>query len=310
MTKQANIDANLVAERLGQLFSLEHAFALDALFAALLVGVVCGMVGTFLVLRGLSLLGDAVGHATLPGVVGAFLVTGGKAAIALLVGALLSGAAAAAAVAGLSRGPRTRPDAAIGIVLTAFFGLGVILLTIAQGSPTGAQAGLDTYLFGNAAGIDRAQLWRLVAMSGVLIATLVAFWRPLALSTFDESFARSVGVPVRALHVGLLVALAATVVVSMEAVGVVLVAAMLIIPPTTALYLSSRLSVVATLSGLLGGVAGALGATLSYVLEGVATGPAMVLFAGLFFALAAVFGPRQGALWTSIRRRKLTEATS
>lgn len=304
MSDTSTIDGSVIWSRLLDFVTLEHAFALDAMLASLVVGVVCGVVGTFLVLRGLSLLGDAVGHATLPGVCAAFLLTGGKAAVALLAGALASGVAAAAAVAGISSGRRTRPDAAIGIVLTAFFGLGIILLTAAQDSPTGAQAGLDTYLFGNAAGIDRAQLIRLAILGSFVLAGVIISWRPLAISTFDEEFARSVGIPVRGVNVGLMVALAIAVVVSIEAVGVVLVAAMLIIPPTTAFYLSARLPVVASLSAGIGGLSGIFGATLSYLFEGVATGPAMVLFAGTFFVLAATFGPFGGGLVEWMRRRR------
>lgn len=303
MSSYTATDSSIIWQRFVELASLEHTFALDALAASLLVGVVCGVIGTFLVLRGLSLLGDAVGHATLPGVCAAFLFTGGKAAMALLAGALISGIGAAGAVAGLSRGPRTRPDAAIGIVLTAFFGLGIILLTAAQDSPTGAQAGLNTYLFGNAAGIERAQLVRLAILGGILLLGVALAWRPLSIATFDEEFAHSIGIPVRAAHIGLLVGLAVAVVVSIEAVGVVLVAAMLIIPPTSAFYLSSRLKTVALLSGLIGGASGVLGATASYIFEGVSTGPAMVLFAGFFFVVASVLGPRRGALVTLLRRR-------
>lgn len=281
-------------DRAREFFLFEYDFVLNALGASVLVGVVCGLVGTFLVLRGFSLLGDATGHATLPGVAGAFLLTGTQNPLALLIGALASGGAGALTVGVFSRGPRVRADAAIGIVLSVYFGIGVVLLTYIQDTETGRQAGLEQFLWGNAAAITQHQLWVLVAIGAVLCALVAVFFRPLSVMTFDENYARSVGIDTDLLEIGLLGALSVAVVVSIQAVGVILVAAMLIIPPSAGRFLSHRLvGVVAWAMGL-GAVSGALGAFASYVFEGVATGPGMVVVAAVLFLIALVVGPNGG----------------
>ncbi len=288
-----------------EFFLFQYDFVAYALGASVLVGLVCGLVGTFLVLRGFSLLGDAAGHATLPGVAGAFLVVGHQNPVALLVGALLGGGAGALTVGAISRGPRVRADAAIGIVLSVFFGLGIVMMAYIQAMETGRQAGLEDFLFGNAAAITASQFWMLAAIGGALCLVVVVYFRPLALMVFDEEYARTVGIRTGRLEMLLLGALSVAVVVSIQAVGVILVAAMLIIPPSAARYLSQTFKGVVLWSMALGAVSGALGALISYVFEGVATGPAMVLVATLWFGLALGFGPHKG-LWRRLgpgRRR-------
>lgn len=284
--------ANQLLARAVEFFGFQYEFAVNALLSSMLVGTVCGVVGAFLVLRGLSLLGDATGHATLPGVCVAFLLVGAKDIDALLLGALGAGFLAAILVGVLARGRRSRPDAAIGVVLSVFFGLGIVMLSYIQNSPTAAQSGLQSFLFGNAAGVTRGQLWMLAGISAVLLTGVVVFYRALMVTIFDATFARSIGVSTSVVEYGLLAALSVAVVVSIQAVGVVLVAAMLIIPASAALFMSARLPGVLVWAGLFGAVSGALGAFGSYIWEGVATGPAMVLVAGAIFGLALVAGPR------------------
>ena len=285
---------SLYIDRAREFFFFQYDFVAYALGASVLVGIVCGLVGTFLVLRGFSLLGDATGHATLPGVAGAFLLTGFQHPAALLTGALVSGGLGALTVGLFSRGPRVRPDAAIGIVLSVFFGAGIVMLAYIQEVETGRQAGLEQFLFGNAAAITQGQLWVLLGIGLALCVAVAIFYRPLALMTFDEQFARSVGINTMALEIGLLGALSVAVVISIQAVGVILVAAMLIIPPSAGRFLSRTLAGVIAWAMVLGAVSGALGAFISYVFEGVATGPAMVLVAAFFFVMALFFGPRGG----------------
>lgn len=289
------LELTLAAElsaRAAEFFSFEYAFARDALIAAVLVGSLCGLLGTVLVLRNMALLGDAAGHATLPGVGAAFLLVGAKHMDALLVGALATALLAAGAVSVLSRGKRSRPDAAVGIVLSVFFGAGIVLLSYVQSSPTAAQTGLQSFLYGNAAAVTAEQLVVLGVVAAVLTFALVAGYRPLSLVLFDEGFARSRGVPVSLVQAVVLAAVTLTIVVSIQAVGVVLVSAMLILPPSAALLVAKRLPAVLSLSALMGAVAGALGAFASYLLEGFGTGPTMVIAAAVIFALALVFGRR------------------
>lgn len=297
-------------ERAREFFYFQYDFVAYALGASVLVGIVCGLVGTFLVLRGFSLIGDATGHATLPGVAGAFLLTGYQNPAALLVGALVSGGIGALLVGVFSRGPRVRRDAAIGIVLSVFFGIGIVLLAYIQGLETGRQAGLEQFLFGNAAAITPEQFWGLVTVGALLCVAVGIFYRPLALMSFDEVYAKTVGINTSALEIGLLGALSVAVVISIQAVGVILVAAMLIIPPSTGRFLSGRLSMVVVWSMVIGGLSGALGAFVSYIFAGVATGPAMVLAAATFFLVALCFGPHGGLVTQWIRRRSRREAAA
>ncbi len=294
----------LVARAL-EFFTFKYDFARDALIASILVGALCGVVGVFLVLRGLSLLGDAAGHATLPGLAVAFILTGGLAAPALLLGALTSAFLASVTVGVLSRGARSRPDASIGIVLSVFFGAGTVLLTYIQRTATTSYAGLDSMLLGNVAGISSGQLLSIVVAAIVLIGGVALTYRHLLVSTFDSVFAASIGVRTRLIHYALLATLSVTIVVSVQAVGVVLVSAMLITPASAALFLSSRLERVLAFAGLIGAVSGALGAFVSYLGEGVATGPAIVLAASSFFLVCMIFGPRNGLArrWFNQRSR-------
>ena len=271
-------------EKASQFF--DYGFALDGLLAGTFVGAMCGVVGVFMALRRLALIGDATGHAALPGVCAAFLLTGSKAVPVLLVGALVSGVAANAAIAWLETRPRTRSDASIGVVLSVAFGIGVVLLGIAQASPTGAQSGLNSFLFGSVAGVSRAQVVALFLATLATVAGIAVLRRPLTLAVFDPTFAGSVGLNVGRYQLGLLVALALAVVVSVNTVGVVLVSAMLIIPPSTALLLTRRVESALVLSGFLGAFAGASGAFASFLYQGLSSGPAMVLISATLFAMA------------------------
>lgn len=297
------ISAAEVGARVVEFFAFEYAFTAYALAASVIVGLLCGVVGTFMVLRGLALVGDAAGHATLPGVCVGFLIlaaTGNSAQAealpVLLGGAFASSVLATVMIGVLSRGPRSRPDAAIASSLSIFFGLGVVLLSYVQNSPTGAQAGLGQFLYGNAAGVTSGQVLTLAVLAVVLLAAHALLWRWLVISSFDDTFAVAVGIPTRAVRVGILMALSVAVVVSIQAVGVVLVSAMLLIPASTALFFTKRIERTVALSAALGAAAGALGAVTSYVFEGVATGPAMVLVSGAMFGVALLVGPRGGLL--------------
>lgn len=273
----------LYGPRLVDFLSMRHAFAVDATLACMAIGGLCGLVGTFMVLRGLALVGDAAGHATLPGICLGFLVAGSKAIGALLVGAATSAATAVAAIAWIERGPRSRPDAALGTVLSVSFGFGVVLLSIVQRSPTGAQSGLNQFLYGSAAAVTRGQLWEIAVVTALLGGAVVAWFRPLALFCFDPTYARAVGLPTKRMQAGLLAGLTVAVVVGIQAVGVVLVAAMLILPPSTARLLTRRLSAMAAWGAAFGASAGFVGAAASYVFDGLATGPTMVLVAAATF---------------------------
>lgn len=282
------------------LLPLPYTDAVVAL-GALVLGVTAGVLGTFAVLRQRSLVGDALAHAALPGVAVAFLVTGAKDPAALLAGAACAGLVAAVLMVGIERSGRIRSDAAIGVVLSSFFSLGVVLLTaIAHGSDAD-QAGLERYLFGQAAGLAERDVVVTAVLGLGAVAVVAALFRPLKATLFDPAFAAAAGLPVRLLELAMTALLVVAVVVGVRMVGAILMVAMLVVPATAARQLTGRLATLLPVAALVGGAVGVGGALLSSRAE-VPTGPVIVLL-GVAVALACLaLAPRRGVLW---RARKL-----
>jgi manganese/zinc/iron transport system permease protein len=272
-----------------------------ALGAAIL-GVVSGVLGSFAVLRQQSLVGDALSHAALPGVCLGFMVAGTRDLGAIMAGALLTGGLAALTILALTRLSRLKTDAAIGISLSAFFALGVVLLTVIQGSGGASQAGLETFLFGQAAAILRSDLWIMGAITVAALAVVLALWKEFKLVTFDPTFARTLGLPVTVLEVALTVMVALAVVVGLQMVGVVLMAAMIIAPAVAARQWTRRLEHMVVLSALIGMVSGVSGAVISALGPGLATGPLIVLAASGIVLVSILFAPRRGVVWDALAR--------
>lgn len=243
------------------------------------LGFVSGCLGTFAVLRRQSLLGDAVSHAALPGVVLAFLLFG-RSPVVLLIGAAASGLTAMLLVSGVTRFSRVPFDSALAGALAVFFGAGLMLKSLSQG--TGA-AGIDRYLFGQAATLLPRDIW-VIAGAGALALTLLGlFWKELKLLTFDRDFAAGLGLPVVALDILLTGLLVLSIVIGLESVGVVLMSALVVAPAAAARQWTDRLGVMTLLAGLFGALAGAGGSALSHRLSAVGrtvpTGPTIVLCA-------------------------------
>lgn len=269
---------------LGQdVLTLRYDFMRYSLLGTMLVGAACGLLGCFVILRRLALFGDALGHAVLPGVMLGYL-WGGKAFFAIFSGAVLTGLLAAWLVAWIPRVSRHRPDTAIGVVFTGFFGAGVALLSVYQ---MGA-SGVTTFLFGRALAIGPAEVGYAAGMLGVVLVFVTLAYRPLVWLTFDPVGAAVQGVPVMALTGVLMLALTGTVVVSLPIVGAVLVVALLVIPGATAYMLVDRLAPMLLVASLVGAASSLGGLVLSHLL-GWASGAAMVLAAATFFALALVW---------------------
>ncbi len=274
----------------------------DAVVAlgALVLGVVAGVLGTFAVLRQRSLVGDALAHAALPGVCAAFLLTGVKDTAGLLAGAAAAGLLAAVLVVVLERGGRLRPDAAIGVVLSSFFSLGIVLLTAIGNRNDADQAGLDRYLFGQAAGLAERDVVVTGALGLVALLVVAGTFRALKSTLFDPAYAASAGLPARALELLTTALLVVAVVVGVRMVGAILMVAMLVIPATIARQLTDRLAVLLPLAAAAGALVGVTGSLLSARAE-VPTGPAIVLV-GVSAVLAALaFAPRRGVLWRARR---------
>lgn len=281
------------------------------LIGATLLGVTAGVLGAFAVLRERSLLGDALSHAALPGVAVAFIVTGAKDASSLALGAAVACVVGALAMVAIERTRRLAPDAAIGVVLAGFFSLGIVLLTYLANFNNANQAGLDTYLFGQAAGLLERDLVVMGALCAASLAAIAIAFRPLKVAVFDRDFAAAAGLPVRLIDLATTLLLVIAVIVGIRTVGAILMVALLIVPTIVARQLTHRLSRVLALAGVAGGLVGATGALLSQS-SGLPTGPVIVLVGFALATAAVLLAPGRGVAWRARRllrdrRRALAE---
>jgi ABC-type Mn2+/Zn2+ transport system permease subunit/Mn-dependent DtxR family transcriptional regulator len=282
------------AERAVRFFSFQDPSLRFALAGAILLGVCCGLMGCFLVVRKLALMSDALSHAVLPGVALGFLWNMTRDPLAIFVGAVLAGLLGAVVVQAIQWRTRHKEDAALGFVLASFFAVGACLVTMIQNLPGGNKSGLDKFLFGQAAAMGRTDVLLLAGVTVVVVGILAVFSKELVLTSFDAAFARSVGIPAQIFHYVLMLLLAFAIVASLQAVGVILVAAMLVIPAASAYLLTDRFHRMLLLAAGFGVITGAAGAFLSFVGRNLPTGPLMVLAAAAVFVLALFFGPRHG----------------
>jgi manganese/iron transport system permease protein len=266
---------------------LHYAFFQRSLLAALIVGVLCACTGSYLLVQRMALLGDAIGHSLLVGLAIAFAMGG-----SLFVGALVSGLVSAAAIDFIRARSPLKEDAAMGIVLSAFFALGIVLITLVQKDN---KIDLNHFLFGNLLAVTGGDLWDTGLAALLVLGAIALCYKELHFYTFDRLGAQAAGLPVRWLDWGLTTAIAITIVASMKAVGVVLVLALLITPPATAYLLVPRLHQMMGLGALLGCVSSLTGLYLSYFFN-LPSGPAIVLVASGLFVLALLLSPRQGLL--------------
>ena len=267
------------------LVPLQYDYMLRAIWVSALVGGVCGFLSSFVTLKGWSLMGDALSHAVVPGVAIAYII-----GVPFALGAFVAGILAAGAMAFIRAQSRIREDATIGIVFTAFFALGLVLISL---FPSGVD--LKVILYGNILGIAGEDIAQVVGISVVTLIVLGLKWRDLMLYCFDPNQARSLGLRAGALHITLLALLAATTVAALQAVGAILVLAMLVTPGATAYLLTDRFGKMLWISAGLGVVTSLGGAYASYFLNG-ATGGCIVTLQTLVFLVAFIFAPKQGIL--------------
>jgi len=267
-----------------------------ALGAATL-GIVGGGLGAYAVLRGQSLLGDAVAHAALPGIAVAFLLTGSKVPLILMLGAAGTGVAAALAILGVTQGTRVPYDSALALMLSVFFGVGMVLLTYLQRTAGAAQAGLDSFLFGQAAALVTQDVWTMAVLGGIALLAVGLFWKEFKLLAFDPAFGRSLGLPIRRLDAVLTTLLVVAIVIGLQTVGVVLMSAVIVAPGAAARQWTDRLGAMIGLAAAFGAAGGVSGALLSSAEANLPTGPTIVLCLGLIVALSLLFAPNRGLLW-------------
>ncbi len=270
-----------------------------------LLGASAGLVGSFAVLRRRSLTGDALAHAALPGLCLAFLVVGERSLPAMLFGAFLSGLAGIGCISALRRWTRIKEDTAIGIILSVFFGAGIVLSRCIQNlSVSGSKAGLDSYILGKTAGMIFQDVVLIAGLAAFCLAVLLLFYKEFRVVAFDPSFARVQGWPAASLDLLLMTLIAVAVVIGLPAVGVVLMASLLILPGASARFWTDeldRLLVLATIFGLLTGAVGTLISTRYSLLP---AGPIIVLTGTAWFLISLFFAPRRGAIarWMLARR--------
>jgi manganese/iron transport system permease protein len=276
---------------------LQYAFMVRGLLAALMVGGVCALLGTYVVLRGMAFFGDALAHAILPGIAVAYLLSGGAQG-ALFWGGLVAGAGTAVGIGAISRGGQIKEDTAIGVIFAGMFALGVALISTARNF----SVDLTHFLFGNVLGVSTSDLWVTAGLTALVVLLVAAFYKEFLVISFDPVLAATLRLPTQFLRYLLLVMIAVVIVTALQTVGIALTAAMLITPAATASMLTRRMPVMMAVGAGLGAFAGAAGLYLSYYVN-MASGPAVVLVATALFVLAFLFAPRRGLVWKRLVAR-------
>ncbi len=273
---------------------LAYPFMVRGLLAAILVGLVCATVGTYIVLRGMAFFGDALAHAILPGVAVGYLVSGGSQTVVFWF-ALATAVLTAIGIGAISKGAELKEDTAIGIVFAGMFALGIALISTVRGYAVD----LAHFLFGDVLGVSNQDLWLTFIFGIIVIVTIILFYKEFLVLSFDPVLAETLRIPANLLNYLLFVLLAITIVVSLQTVGVALMLAMLVTPPATAYLLTRRLPPMMALAGGIGAFSGVAGLYLSFYIS-MASGAAIVLVSTSIFLLAALFAPQRGWIW---RRR-------
>lgn len=273
---------------------LGFEFVVRALIAAVVVGIVCSVLGTYIVLRGMAFFGDAMAHTILPGVVIAFLL-----GWPLAVGALIMGILTALGIGALTSRGLVKEDTAIGVIFAGFFALGVAMLSATDNYTID----LAHFLFGNLLGVDRTDVWVTIILGIIVLATIFLLYKEFLVISFDPILAKTLRLPDSFLRYLLLILIAITIVVSLQVVGIALMLAMLVTPAAAASLLTRRLPAMMAVSALIGATSGVLGVYASYYVN-IASGPAVVLTATAIFVIVFLFAPQRGIAvnWIKLRR--------
>ncbi|MET3658806.1 iron/zinc/copper transport system permease protein [Sporosarcina psychrophila] len=276
---------------------MQYGFLQKALITSVMVGIISGVIGCFIILRGMALMGDAISHAVLPGVAISFML-----GINFFIGAVITGILTAIGIGFINQNSRVKNDSAIGIMFTAAFAAGIILITFMKSST-------DLYhiLFGNVLAVRPSDMWMTLIVGIFVLLSVFIFYKELLVSSFDPIMAQAYGLPTKMIHYFLMVLLTLVTVASLQTVGIILVVAMLITPASTAYLLTDRLSVMIVISAACGTISAIIGLYLSFTYN-LASGATIVLVATALFFLAFIFSPKQGLLWRAIRTNKQKSA--
>ena len=265
------------------------------------LGAVCGMLGSFAVLRKQSLLGDAISHAALPGIAIAFLITGAKESNVLLIGALISGLIGTFWIRGITKKTYLKSDTALGLILSLFFGFGMLLLTFIQKQPNANQAGLDKYLFGQAATLVESDVWLMAIVTGLCVIILLLFWKEFKILLFDVDYTKTLGFNTKTIDILITSFIVLAIVLGLQTVGVVLMSAMLVAPAAAARQWTNSLGIMVILAALFGAFSGVIGTAISASQNNLSTGPVIVIIAAVFVFISFIFSPGRGLLFKQIR---------
>ena len=260
----------------------KYDFLQSALLTAVMVGIMSGIIGSFIILRGMSLMGDAISHAVLPGVAVAYML-----GINILLGASVFGVLAALLIGFVASRSKIKTDTSIGVVFSAFYALGFILISMAESSTN-----LHHILFGNILAVSDSDIMTTAIVLGLVILFVVVFYKELFVTSFDETYARTYGLKVQVIHYALMLVLTLVTVSALQTVGIILVVAMLITPAATAFLWTDKLNIMLVLSAVVGMISAITGLYFSYTFNW-ASGPAIVIVAASLFALSFIFSPKQ-----------------
>lgn len=284
----------------------DYTFQTVALGSAIL-GLISGVLGSFAVLRKQSLLGDGVSHSALPGVVLAFVLTGSKNTEVLLFGALISGLLATLFIISIVKHTRIKFDSALALVMSVFFGFGLVLLTYAQKMPDSNQAGLKRFIFGQASTLLKRDVSFMIICGFILLTMVLLFWKEFKLYIFDAEYARSLGFPAHTINLLLSFLIVMGIIIGLQTVGVILMSAMLIAPAVAARQWTNKFGVMVVLSAILGAISGILGTITSSLIIKLPTGPAIVVFISFIVIFSILFAPGRGILQKMLHRKTLKQ---
>lgn len=265
------------------------------------------IVGTFTFLNKRALIGDAIAHAVLPGICLGFIVAGNKNPLVLIIGAFITGWLSLIAVEYISRKTRIKEDTAIGLVLSVFFGVGILMLTVIQKSGNAAQSGLDHFLFGKAAALVGSDLYAFMIVAFILLIVVYTLFKEFSLLAFDKAYAKSIGYPVRILELILTSLIVLAVVIGIQAVGVVLMAAILITPAAAARFWTDKITVMVLLACVFGAFSGLAGAYISFVAPTMPTGPWIVIIISTIAFISFFLAPKRGVVYRLIRQNTIRQ---
>lgn len=268
------------------------------------LGAICGMLGSFAVLRKQSLLGDAISHAALPGIALAFLLTGAKDTNILLLGALVSGLIGTFWIRGMITKTHLKTDTALGLILSLFFGFGMLLLTFIQKQPNANQAGLDKYLFGQAATLVEKDVTLMLIVTSICVLILLLFWKEFKMLLFDADYTKTLGFSTKFIDILITFFIVLAIVLGLQTVGVVLMSALLLAPAAAARQWTNKLSKMVFIAAIIGAFSGVFGTAISASQNNLSTGPVIVLVAAVFVLFSFIFSPGRGLLFRELRFRK------